>query len=95
MSPEEEIVRAGEAKQLLDSRVFIEACQRIEESLAEQRRRVPIRDADMHTRLILTEQLWSNLKDWLQMTADTGRFADFAIQQREAAKRGLFGIGSR
>jgi hypothetical protein len=92
MSPEEEKVRAGEAKQILDSRMFQEACQRVADSLAEQRRRVPVRDTDMHTRLIITEQLWGNIKDWLQMTADTGRFADFEIQQRETAKRGLFGL---
>lgn len=92
MSPEEELVRAGEAKQLLDNRMFQEACTRIADSLADQRRRVPVRDTDMHTRLIITEQLWGNIKDWLEQTAQTGRFAEVQIQQREAAKRGLFGI---
>jgi hypothetical protein len=92
MSPEEELVRAGEARQLLDNRMFIEATKRISESLAEQRRRVPIRDTDMHTRLIITEQLWGNIQDWLRETADTGRFAQLQIEQREQAKRGLFGL---
>lgn len=91
MSPEEELIRAGEAKQVLDSTLFIEATRRITESLAEQRRRVPVRDTDMHTRLIITEQLWGNIEDWLKQTAETGKFATFQIQQREAAKRGLFG----
>lgn len=95
MSPEEELVRAGEAKQLLGSRIFLEACRRVEEGLAEQRKRVPVRDTDMHTRLIITEQLWASITDWLKLTAETGRFADFEIKQREAAKRGLFGLGSR
>lgn len=92
MSPEEELVRAGEARQLLDNPMFLEASKRITESLAEQRKRVPIRDTDMHTRLIITEQLWGNIQDWLRQTADTGRFAEVTIAQREAAKRGLFGI---
>ena len=92
MSPEEELRKAGEARQLLDSAIFIEACHRINEGLAEQRKRVPVRDTDMHTRLIITEQLWANLRDWLTSVADTGRFADLQIKQREAAKRGLFGV---
>lgn len=91
MSPEEEVIRAGEARQMLGSNIFMDACKRVEEGLAEQRRRVPVRDTDMHTRLIITEQLWANIKDWLQQTADTGQLASFQIQQREAAKRGLFG----
>lgn len=87
MSPEEEVICAGEAQQIIDSRIFQEACKRVSDSLAEQRRRVPVRDSDMHTRLIITEQLWANLTDWLQMTADTGKFAQISMAQ----KKGLFG----
>lgn len=82
-TPEEELIRAGQAREVLDSTVFREACERIEESLAEQRRRVPMRETDMHTRLILTEQLWSNLKDYLEQTAQTGKFAEFEIAKRK------------
>lgn len=82
-TPEEEIIRAGQAREVLDATVFREACQHIEQSLSEQRRKVPLRDTDMHTRLILTEQLWLNLKDWLEQTAQTGRFAEFEIAQRK------------
>jgi hypothetical protein len=82
-TPEEELIRAGQAREVLDSVVFKEACARIEESLAEQRRRVPMRETDMHTRLILTEQLWSNLKDYLEQTAQTGKFAEFEIERRK------------
>lgn len=82
MSPEEEMIRAGEARQILESRMFQEACSRITESLAAQRRQVPLRDTDMHTRLIITEQLWGNLNDWLQQAVETGRFAEFTIKQK-------------
>ena len=86
MSPEEELIRAGEARQILDSRMFQEATRRITESLASQRRQVPMANADMHTRLILTEQLWGNIIDWLEQTVETGKFADFAIQQQRSIK---------
>lgn len=84
MSPEEELIRAGEARQVFESRMFQEATKRIVESLAAQRRLVPIKDTDMHMRLIVTEQLWGNLTDWLQQTVETGRFAEFTIQQKRS-----------
>jgi hypothetical protein len=94
MSPEEELIRAGEAQRIIDSGIFKEACARVADSLADQRRRVPVRDTDMHTRLIITEQLWANLTDWLTQTAQTGQFAALTIKQRdsrfEAIKNGLF-----
>lgn len=89
MTPEEEVIRAGQARQLLDSPLFIEACKRVSDSLADQRKRVPVRDTDMHTRLIITEQLWGNIQDWLTGIAETGKLAQFEINQREARK-GLF-----
>ena len=92
MSPEEELVRAGEARQMLDSRIFIEASQRVIEGLAAQRKQVPIRDTDMHTKLIMSEQLWLSIQGWLEQTAETGKFAEFSIRQREAQKKGLFGV---
>lgn len=82
ISPEEELIRAGEARQILESRMFQEACSRVAESLAAQRRQVPLRDTEMHTRLILTEQLWGNLNDWLTQAVETGKFAEFTIKQK-------------
>lgn len=88
MSPEEELIRAGHANDVLNSPIFIEARRRMDSTLAEQRRKVPLRDTEMHTRLILMEQLWGNLTDWLEQTAQTGKFAELQLAQ----KRKLFGI---
>lgn len=87
-TPEEEIIRANAAKQVLDSEIFREGCQRIEETLSAQRRAAPIHDQEMHTALIMTEQLWSNLHDWLKQVAQTGKFAEAELQrQRSLADR--------
>ena len=86
LSPEEELRRSGEAKRLLESDIFQEACAYIEDGLAEQRRRVPMRESEMHTRLILAEQLWVQLKDYIQQVADTGLFAQYEIKQQEQRK---------
>jgi hypothetical protein len=82
-SPEEELIRAGHAREVLESPIFLEACQRIEDALRDQRRAVPVRDTEMHTRLILTEQLWSHVRDYLDQAVQSGKLAEFTIKQRD------------
>lgn len=83
MSPEEEIVRAGEARQILGSRMFKDACANIEEQLATMRRSVPIKDTDMQSRIILMEHMYVLLTSWFQQIVDTGKMADITLRQRE------------
>lgn len=69
---------------ILDSPMFKEARERVEGTIAHHRRRVPLRETEMHTRLILMEQLWMQLVDFLEETAQTGKFADLEIARRNA-----------
>jgi hypothetical protein len=98
---EEEMLRAGEARQVLESTVFQAAIKDIEEQMAAARRSVPIRDTEMHTRIILMGQLWDNLVGYLQRLADTGRFAQLELEKRakwrQAMEAGLqtFRAGGR
>jgi hypothetical protein len=83
VSPEEEIIRAGEARQILDSRIMLEARKNLEEQLSHLRRAVPIKDADMHTRLILLEQMYGHLMGWFEQIAQTGKMAEIQLRERE------------
>lgn len=83
---QEELVRAGQAKEILHSPLFIEMRQTIETQLAANRRAAPIRDTDLHTRLIITEQLWGNLLSFFEQVAQTGRMAEVQIQQERSLK---------
>jgi hypothetical protein len=87
MTPEEELRRAGEAQQVLGSSVFQEACNRIDEGLAAQRRGVPITATEMHTALILTEQLWSNVRNWIEQVAQTGKFAQIELDRQRTLRQ--------
>lgn len=87
MTPEEEIIRAGEARQVFDSRIFQEVKAKIEDGIKSQMVKVPLSDQTMHTRLITTLQLWHQIESYLQNTIDTGRIADFQLKQ----KNRLFG----
>lgn len=89
-SPEEEVIRGGEARQIVESRMWAEACARIDESLAAQRKAVPLRETEMHTRLIIAEQVWDQFKSFFKEVADSGRFADLQIQQQRSLKERLF-----
>lgn len=82
MTPEEEVVRAGQAQNVLDAQVFKDARAHVDNILMDLRHKVPIRDSDMHTRLILMEQLWGNLTTFLEQTAQTGRLAQLQIAEK-------------
>jgi hypothetical protein len=83
MRPEEEIIRAGEARQILDSRMMVDARKSLEDQLAQLRRAVKINDTDMHTRLILMEQMYGFLMDWFNQIAQTGKMAEITLRQQE------------
>lgn len=78
--------RAGEARQILDSAMFQAARAHLEEQLAAARQAVPIRDTDMHTRLILMEQMFKNLIGYFEQIAQTGRMAEIQLRQEEERK---------
>lgn len=82
-TPEDEVVRAGQAREVLENPMFREAVAFIEEGLKSQRRAIPLRETEMHTKLIVTEQLWENLKDWLEQTAQTGQLAQLQIAEKK------------
>lgn len=63
--------------------MFQDAIKNVEEHLALVRRTVPLRDTDMHTRLILMEQLWANLKGYFEQIAQTGVMAEIQLRAEE------------
>lgn len=83
MAPEEEIKRGGDAAQVLDATIFLEAKKRVLDGIHEQMKRVPMADQTMHTRLILTLQCWDTLEKYLEQIKQTGELADFQIRQDE------------
>lgn len=89
-SPEEELIRGGDAARLLDSPLWKEMREKIEGTLADGRRTVPLREVEMHTRLIITEQLWAKMLEFFQEIADTGRMAELQIQQQRSLQQRIF-----
>jgi hypothetical protein len=84
-TPEEEIVRAGEAKRIIESAMWQEAIRHIDGSLAAQRQAVPLRETEMHTRLIIAEQVFVKLQEFFQQIVDTGQMAEITLANKRSA----------
>lgn len=83
LTAEEEVRRAAEARQILQAPLFIEACNSLDRELRMARERVPIKDCDMHTRLILAEQVQAKVLDYLRAVMLTGDQAELQLRERE------------
>lgn len=87
MAPEEEIVRGGQAAQVLDAPIFVEAKKRVREGIERQMAAVPMSDQTMHSRLIMLLQCWNALESYLEQVKQTGEIADFQIKQQEEQRK--------
>lgn len=83
MSPEQRMRRGQEAAALLRHPLLVEAMQYVEESLAYARRRVPLSDGTMHTRLIVAGQQWDLMRSFLEQAVVTGQLDRAALLKRE------------
>lgn len=96
-NPQTDIARAAEAQAVLTTPVFKEACNRIDAELRMLRESVGMKDTDMHSRLILAEQMWGKLLDHLKSIMVSGNFArerlklkeNFAERMAESIRRGV------
>jgi hypothetical protein len=84
---EDEVKRGGDARQVLESTIFIEARKHVLDGIETQMRRVPMADQTMHTRLILALQCWDALEKYLEQIKQTGEIADFQLEQAERKRR--------
>ena len=77
----DEIKRGAEARMILDHELVREAFALIHERLAQERRRVGVKDTEMHTLLILTEQCANTFESRFKQIIETGKMADFALRK--------------
>lgn len=89
MSPEEELIRAGHAREILDSTLFKEMRTHIKSKIEAQITTAPIIDQNLHTRLVMMAQLWRAIEQWFEQIAETGKMAEIQIEQQK--RRSIFG----
>lgn len=76
----DDITRADFARQILDNPLFREAFGALETDLARQRQAVKITDTELHTRLIVCEQVLSRFRDVLTRAIQDGDVARLRME---------------
>lgn len=92
MELERERTRGNDAAYILNHALFQEAWDAAKASLERQRLKIGLKDTDMHTRLIMAEQILATLKHYLENVLQTGKMAEV---QLEKPSRFPFGVRGR
>lgn len=88
MTPQEELRTAGDARHVLDNPVFQKAKDDLYDRIRQARKAAPITAAEMHTRLIIMEQLADQFFDYFELVLQTGKLAQDHIDET-ASQQGL------
>jgi len=89
MSPEQEMERARQAQRLLEDPLFKAAREDVYGQLRAARISAPTTDANLHSSLILMEQMADRFFGYFQQMAQTGQFAQLHLDELEQRRRGL------
>lgn len=87
MTPEEELQRAEEARQVLDSGIFKEAVSEVESALINGIRMSPIKDAELREKLCQQLIQLGAVVGHIRSVMETGKLAEATIKQRRGASR--------
>lgn len=82
MSPEEEVSRASQAKDILESAVFKEAVEEIGEALRDARINSPIKDTELRERLWAQEVALESILMKLRTVIETGQLAEKTLADK-------------
>ena len=87
MTPEEELIRAGKAKEVLEHEMFKEAFNEIESALLRGIRQTAFTDEKTREKLCMRYDLLHSLRDQLKTYIESGVLAAEEIRQRDLKER--------
>ena len=87
MTPEEELSRAEDARQLLERGIFAEAVKEVEAALLDGIRRTAFTDEKLREKLCQRYALLEDVVGQLRTYIETGRLAEETIKQRTFMER--------
>lgn len=88
MTPEQELARAHEAQRWLDDALFKAAREDVYGQLRAARIAAPTTSVELHSKLVLMEQVAERFFGYFEQLAQTGKFAALELQQQEQQRRG-------
>lgn len=87
MTPEDELRRAGKAKEILGNEIFKEAFSEIEAVLLHGIRRTAFVDDKLREKFCMRYDLLHSLRDQIQTYIDTGMLAEEEIRRKSIADK--------
>ena len=82
MSPEEEVVKAGQANEVLENEVFKQAVAEIFEALRDTRINSPVKDVELREKLWAQEVALESILQKLRTVIETGQLAEKSLLER-------------
>ncbi|TFH50922.1 MAG: hypothetical protein E4H01_01165 [Lysobacterales bacterium] len=89
MTPEEEVIRAGRAREVLENEMFKEAVADIEQALLTGIRHSAFKDEDLREKLCARYALLHDLIQQLKSHMETGELAQASMRDRLKAVVGF------
>lgn len=83
MTPEQELYRAGRAKEVLENEVYAEAFEQIKQEIEQQWKSSPARDTEGRERLWLMQALMTKLQTCLESTMQGGKVARAELRHKQ------------
>lgn len=80
MTREDEVIRGGEAKRVLDNPIYQESVARVREGILAAMTRSAMGDDKTHNRLVISLQLLDQIEGHLRTVMQTGRMAELQTQ---------------
>ncbi|MDE1828257.1 MAG: hypothetical protein KGH65_03805 [Candidatus Micrarchaeota archaeon] len=82
MDLDKEKIRGNDANFILNHDIFREAWKSAEDGLAKARVKVALKDTEMHTRLIMAEQVLDIVRKYIEGVVQTGQMADMQLKAK-------------
>lgn len=80
MTPNEELRRGEQARQLLQNELYVDAVAQVKQAIIDKWQQAPLRDREGHHELKLMLKLLGDLTGYIQTTMETGKMAQIQLE---------------
>jgi hypothetical protein len=86
MTREEEVIRGGDARRVLENPMYQEAFSTVKEGIISAMNRSPMGDDKTHNRLVISLQLLTQIESHLKTAMQTGKLAEMQTNDGVVAR---------
>lgn len=87
MTPEKEVSRGEEARQLLENPIYRESIEMVQDGLIRAIKNSALGDESTHHRLAISMQLLFQITKYIETVMQTGKMAEFQLKKESSVSR--------